>query len=256
MSAPATKQAPTACVIIIGDEILSGRTQDTNLRFLAERLGAIGVRLKEARVVPDVREVIVATLNELRNRHTYVFTTGGIGPTHDDITTECVAAAFSRGIVRHPRIVEAMNAYFGERINEARLRMANVPDGPGVSLIENTLSIAPGYRIENVFVLAGVPSIAQAMYAALEPSLERGDPVYSQSVDAEVREGDIADALTTIQNAHPSVAIGSYPYAHSGKARTSIVARSTDRKAIATVIYEVAAAMRTLDAEPTFGPAP
>jgi molybdenum cofactor synthesis domain-containing protein len=247
---------PTACVVVIGDEILSGRTQDTNVRFLAERLGAIGVRLREARVIPDVREVIVATINEMRRRHTYVFTTGGIGPTHDDITTDSIAAAFGRKVVRHPRIEEAMRGYFGDQLNDARLRMANVPDGPGVELIDNTLSIAPGYRIENVYVLAGVPSIAQAMYAALEPSLERGDPVYSQSVDAEVREGDIADALSAIQDAHPTVAIGSYPYAHSGKARTSIVARSTDRAEIAFVIDEVAAMMRTLKAEPNFGPVP
>jgi molybdenum cofactor synthesis domain-containing protein len=248
------RESPTACVIVIGDEILSGRTQDTNIRFLAERLGAIGVRLKEARVVPDVHETIVGTINDMRSRHTYVFTTGGIGPTHDDITTDAVAAAFGRKVVRHPRIVEAMRAYFKEQLNEARLRMANVPDGPDVDLIDNTLSIAPGYRIENVFVLAGVPSIAQAMYAALEPSLTRGERVYSQSVDAEVREGDIAEALGAIQDAHPTVAIGSYPYAHSGVGRTSIVARSIDRAEIALVIKEVADMMRALNAEPNLGP--
>lgn len=251
-----TRESPTACIIVIGDEILSGRTQDTNIRFIAERLGAIGVRLKEARVVPDVHETIVGTINEMRKQHTYVFTTGGIGPTHDDITTDAVSAAFGRKVVRHPRIVEAMRIYFKEQLNEARLRMANVPDGPDVDLIDNTLSIAPGYRIENVFVLAGVPSIAQAMYAALEPSLTRGDRVYSQSVDAEVREGDIAETLSAIQDAHPSVAIGSYPYAHSGVGRTSIVARSTDRAEIARVIKEVADMMRALNAEPNFGPTP
>jgi molybdenum cofactor synthesis domain-containing protein len=250
------RESPTACVIVIGDEILSGRTQDTNIRFLAERLGAIGVRLKEARVVPDVHETIVGTINDMRRRHTYVFTTGGIGPTHDDITTDAVSAAFGRKVVRHPRIVEAMQAYFKDQLNEARLRMANVPDGPDVDLIDNTLSIAPGYRIENVYVLAGVPSIAQAMYNALEPSLRRGDPVYSQSVDAEVREGDIADALSAIQDAHPNVAIGSYPYGQAGKSRTSIVARSTDREEIARVIQEVADMMRALNAEPNFGLTP
>jgi molybdenum cofactor synthesis domain-containing protein len=250
------RESPTACIIVIGDEILSGRTQDSNIRFLAERLGAIGVRLKEARVVPDVHDVIVSTINDMRSRHTYVFTTGGIGPTHDDITTDAVAAAFGRKVVRHPRIVEAMRGYFGDRLNDARLRMANVPDGTGVDLIDNTLSIAPGYRIENVFVLAGVPSIAQAMYAALEPSLERGDRVYSQSVDAEVREGDIAETLSAIQDAHPKVIIGSYPYGQDGAARTSIVARSTDRAEIASVIREVGEMMRALKAEPNFGPAP
>ncbi|TAL01360.1 MAG: competence/damage-inducible protein A [Rhodospirillaceae bacterium] len=251
-----TSTPPTACILIIGDEILSGRTQDTNIRYLAERLGALGIRLKEARVIPDVAEVIIATVNDMRRRHTYVFTTGGIGPTHDDITTDCIAAAFGRKVVRHPKVVAAMQAYFGDRANEARLRMANIPDGPDVALIDNRLSIAPGYRIENVFVLAGVPSIAQAMFEALEPTLTKGDPVYSQSVDAEIGEGDIADALTAIQNAHPAVAIGSYPYGRSGKICTSIVARSTDRTEIAFVIDEVAAAMRIHHAEPVFGPAP
>jgi len=252
----AAKPSPTACVIVIGDEILSGRTQDTNIRYLATRFAALGIRLKEARVIPDVADVIIGTINELRRRHTYVFTTGGIGPTHDDITTDCVAAAFGRKVVRDPRVVEALRGYYGERTNEARLRMANIPDGPDVALIENSLSIAAGYRIENVFVLAGVPSIAQVMFEALEPTLTKGDPMYSQSVDAEVGEGDIADALTAIQNAHPNVAVGSYPYGQAGKARTSIVARSTDRTEIAFVIDEVAAAMRAVNAEPVFGPAP
>ena len=251
-----TNPTPTACIVIIGDEILSGRTQDTNVQYLAQRLAALGIRLKEARVIPDVPEVIVATVNELRRRHTYIFTTGGIGPTHDDITTECIAAAFGRKVIRHAKVVAAMKAYFGEDVNEARLRMANVPDGPDVSLIENELSIAPGYRIENVFVMAGVPVIAQAMFQALESTLIKGDPVYSQSVDAAVREGDIADALTSIQNAHPDVTVGSYPYVHSGNLGTSIVVRSTDRAEISSVIGKVATAMRALDAEPVFGPTP
>src|SRR5438132_1298851 len=168
-----TPTAPSACVIIIGDEILSGRTQDTNLRYVAERLAELGIRLKEARVIPDVAQVIVDTVNELRRNHTYIFTTGGIGPTHDDITTDCIAAAFERKVTRHPRVEAAMRAYFGDRTTEARLRMANIPDGPDVSLIENSLSIAPGYRIENVFVMAGVPSIAQVMFEAAAPSLAR-----------------------------------------------------------------------------------
>jgi molybdenum cofactor synthesis domain-containing protein len=252
----ATPNPPSAAIVVIGDEILSGRTQDTNIRYLAERLTELGIRLKEARVIPDVPKMIVDTVNEMRAKHTYVFTTGGIGPTHDDITTECIAAAFGRSVVRHPRVVAAMVAYFGEGVNDARLRMANVPDGPGVSLIENNMSIAPGFRIENVFVMAGVPSIAQAMFEAAAPTLTTGDRMFSQSVDAEVREGDIADALWAIQDAHPRVAIGSYPHTHSGKMGTSIVARSTDRAEIAFVIDEVAAAMRALNAEPVFGPTP
>ena len=161
---------PTACVLIIGDEILSGRTQDSNLQFFGEQLAALGIRLKEARVIPDVPKAIIDTLNEVRAQHTYVFTTGGIGPTHDDITTDCVAAAFGRKVVRHPAVVAAMTTYFGTKLNEARLRMANIPEGPHVSLIENGLSVAPGYRIENVYVMAGVPSIARAMFEAVAPN--------------------------------------------------------------------------------------
>ena len=242
---------PTACVLIIGDEILSGRTQDANVQFFGQRLAAMGIRLKECRIIPDVPQVIIDTLNTVRAAHTYVFTTGGIGPTHDDITTDCVAAAFGRKVVRHPAAVAAMTAYFGDRINEARLRMANVPDGPDVSLIDNHISVAPGYRIENVFVMAGVPSVARAMFEAVAPSLQTGDPVYSQSVDANVREGDIAAALERIQNAHPGVSVGSYPFMRHDKLGTSIVARGTDKAVLAVVIDQVAAEMRLLGAEPT-----
>jgi len=247
---------PTACVLIIGDEILSGRTQDSNLQFFGEQLAALGIRLKEARVIPDVPKAIIDTLNEVRAQHTYVFTTGGIGPTHDDITTDCVAAAFGRKVVRHPAVVAAMTTYFGTKLNEARLRMANIPEGPHVSLIENGLSVAPGYRIENVYVMAGVPSIARAMFEAVAPTLERGAPMFSGSVDASVREGDIAEALSTIQDSYPHVAIGSYPHMRKDHVGTSIVARSTDKRAIAAALEEVAAAMRALGAEPEFGATP
>jgi molybdenum cofactor synthesis domain-containing protein len=249
-------EIPTACVLIIGDEILSGRTQDANVQFLGRRLAELGIRLGECRIVPDVPEAIVAALNAVRRTYTYVFTTGGIGPTHDDITTDCIAAAFGRKVVRHAGAASAIAAYYGERTNEARLRMANVPDGPDVVLIENHISVAPGYRIENVFVMAGVPSVAQAMFEAVAPSLRKGPPVYSQSVDAPVREGDIAAALARIQTAYPGVAIGSYPFMRHDRLGTSIVARGTDKNAIAAAIAEVGAAMRALGAEPTFGPAP
>jgi molybdenum cofactor synthesis domain-containing protein len=247
---------PTACVLIIGDEILSGRIQDANLKFFGERLAALGIRLKEARVVPDVPKAIIDTVNAVRAKHTYVFTTGGIGPTHDDITTDCIAAAFGRKVVRHPAIVAVMTAFFGKTLNEARLRMANVPEGPDVSLIDNGLSVAPGYRIENVYVLAGVPSIARAMFEAIAPTLEKGAPVFSGSVDASVREGDIAEALSAIQGNYPQVAIGSYPHMRKDHIGTSIVARSTDKLAIAAALQDVATAMRKLGAEPQFDAAP
>ncbi len=187
--------APTACVLIIGDEILSGRTQDANLRYFAQRFAELGIRLQEARVIPDVQDVIVEAINTARARYTYVITTGGIGPTHDDITAACVALAFGRKIIRHADVVARMSDYFGERLNEARLKMAEVPDGPDVSLIETDSTIAPGFRIENVFVLAGIPSIAYAMFEALAPSLTRGSPVLSGNVGAVIREGDLAAGI-------------------------------------------------------------
>lgn len=247
-------EAPTACVLIIGDEILSGRTQEANLKYFAARFAQLGVRLKEGRVIPDDADVIVGTLNTVRGLYSYVITTGGIGPTHDDITTACVARAFGRGVVRHPGVVEKMTAYFGDRLNDARLKMAEIPDGPDVSLIESETTIAPGYRIENVFVLAGIPSIAHAMFEALAPQLERGAPMLSGNVGAAVREGDIADGLTAIQKKFPSVAIGSYPSMRAGGFHTSIVARSTDAQAIAKVLEDVAALMRAQGCDPVRDP--
>ncbi len=247
-----TEAAPTAAILIIGDEILSGRTQDANVSYIGQRLSTLGIRLQECRIVPDVPAAIVGALNALRTTYTYVFTTGGIGPTHDDITTDCIALAFERQVVRHPKVVAAMTAYFGDRLNDARLRMANVPDGPDVTLIDSALSIAPGYRIENVFVLAGVPSVAREMFESLAPTLQRGAAVHSQSVDGAVREGDIAAVLSRIQTEHPRVTIGSYPQERS----TSIVARSTDKAEIAAVVAKVAQMMRDIGAEPVVGPAP
>ncbi len=246
-------EAPTACLLIIGDEILSGRTQDANLKFFAERLGALGIRFKEARVIPDVPEVIVEALNTVRALYTYVFTTGGIGPTHDDITTACVAKAFGRNVIRHPEAVKKLVAYYGHMPNDARLKMAETPDGPDVALIENRATAAPGFRIGNVFVMAGVPSIARAMFEAVAPLLKGGDPVFSNHVDAEIKEGDIAAELTAIQARYPHVAIGSYPFAREGRFAVSIVARSTDKSAIEAALGEVAAVMRSKGATPTPG---
>jgi molybdopterin-biosynthesis enzyme MoeA-like protein len=242
--------APTACLLIIGDEILSGRTQDSNLKFFGETLAAMGIRLKEARVIPDVPEVIIETLNTCRALYTYVFTTGGIGPTHDDITTPCVARAFGRNVIRHPEAVQRLTTYYEGHPNEARLKMAEVPDGPDVELIDNKVTAAPGYRIGNVFVMAGVPSIARAMFAAAAPMLKHGDPVFSDHVDAYVKEGDIAAELTEIQARYPQTSIGSYPFYRDGKPGTSIVARSTDKAAISKALGEVAAVMRAQGAEP------
>lgn len=246
----------TAGVLIIGDEILSGRTQDVNLNAIANFFAVHGVELAEARVVGDRASEIVAALDALRSRYDYVVTTGGIGPTHDDITTASVAKAFGRKVIRHPEAERRLRAYFGDRANPARLRMAEVPDGPGVDLIDNHVSVAPGYRIENVYVMAGVPSVARAMLDAVLPTLRGGAPVYAQSVDGTVREGDIAAPLADIQARYPATAIGSYPFLRQDKLGTSIVVRSTDKAAIAAAIAEVAEAMRRLGADPVLGPAP
>jgi molybdopterin-biosynthesis enzyme MoeA-like protein len=244
---------PTACLLIIGDEILSGRTQDANLKFFAERLGAMGIRLREARVIPDVPDVIVETVNTCRALYTYVFTTGGIGPTHDDITTVCVARAFGRNVMRHPVAVEKLVAFYGGMPNEARLKMAETPDGPDVELIETSVTAAPGFRIGNVYVMAGIPSIARAMFDAVAPTLRTSAPVLSNHVDAEIREGDIAAELTAIQERYPTVTIGSYPTMRDGKPWVSVVARATDKVAIMAVVNDVAAALRAKGHAPTIG---
>ncbi|WP_120496144.1 molybdopterin-binding protein [Kiloniella sp. EL199] len=216
-----------ACLVIIGNEILSGRTQDSNLSFLGEQLNKIGIRMEEARVVPDIPERIINTVNEVRSHFDYVFTTGGIGPTHDDITSQCVADAFAVPLILHPDAHKAMLSFYGEeQLTEARLRMAHVPQG--ARLIENDISIAPGYQIENVFVLAGVPKIMQSMFAKLAPDLTGGKPMISRTLTSHAKEGEIAKDLGDIQRKYPDVDVGSYPFMGRGGTGVRIVMRSTD----------------------------
>src|SRR5690242_11593114 len=187
---PDTADIVTAAVLVIGDEILSGRTKDKNIGYIAEYLTAMGVDLREVRVVPDVESEIVDALNALRRRYTYVFTTGGIGPTHDDITADCVAKAFGVTIDHHPAAVDILKEHFSSRgveLNEARLRMARIPSG--AELVENKLSKAPGFWIGNVIVMAGVPSIMQAMLDAVAPKLKTGQQMLSETLRGDVREG-------------------------------------------------------------------
>jgi len=201
---------PTAAVLLIGDEILSGRTQDVNLAYIANFLAAYGIEIREARVVPDAEAAIVAALNELRTRCAYVFTTGGIGPTHDDITTDAVARAFGVAVDDHPEALAMLAArYKPGEFNAMRRRMARVP--AGATLIKNSVSTAPGFQIGNVFVLAGIPMIMRAMMEDVGPRLRRGRVVATATLAAQVGEGRIAAALARIQHDHPSVAIGSYP---------------------------------------------
>jgi len=241
-------ETPTACILIIGNEILSGRTQDSNLSFLGASLARMGIPVKEARVIPDVEEEIMAAVNECRQKYTYIFTTGGIGPTHDDITSAAIAKAFGVELQRHEPSVKKMRERYTERLNAARLKMAYLP--AGAEPIMTRVTSAPGFVIENVHAMAGVPSIAEAMFDAVAPTLKCGIPVQSRFIDAYLGEGDIAAELAVIQTMHPNVDIGSYPFFRVGKVGLSIVARGTDKDAIDTVIERVAEIMRERGVEP------
>lgn len=248
---------PTAAVLLIGDEILSGRTRDVNLQQIALFLEPIGIPVQECRTVPDVQEEIVAAVNALRAKYTYVFTTGGIGPTHDDITADAIAAAFGTGISEHPDVLaemaeryKAMNTEF----TPARRRMARIPHG--AKIVKNPVSGAPGFQMENVFTLAGIPQVARAMLEDIGPRLEGGARVHKvQLRGAGLREGDIAEQLTAIALASPDVSIGSYPWYHGlGDTGVALVARSTDTGALARVQAELEAMIRSLGVEPVFDP--
>jgi len=220
----------TAAVLVIGDEILSGRTKDKNIGYIAEFLTEIGIDLKEVRVVPDEAPEIVAAVNALRSRYTYLFTTGGIGPTHDDITAECVAKAFGVPLEYHPRAVEIMRARVaqtGGEMNEARMRMTRVPKG--AVLVLNKISAAPGFWIGNVIVMAGIPSVMQAMLEYVAPQLETGAKMLSETIRADCREGDIGTELGAIAKTYVDVVIGSYPFVDERNlANTNVVVRSRD----------------------------
>jgi molybdenum cofactor synthesis domain-containing protein len=229
-AAPKTDGVVTAAVLVIGDEILSGRTKDKNIGYIAEFLTNIGIDLKEVRVVPDEEPEIVAAVNALRSRYTYLFTTGGIGPTHDDITAECVAKAFGVALEYHPRAVEIMRervAQTGGVMNEARMRMTRVPKG--ATLVLNKISAAPGFWIGNVIVMAGIPSIMQAMLDYVTPLLTTGAKMLSETIRADCREGDIGTELGTIAQKYTEVVIGSYPFLdEKNLANTHVVVRSRD----------------------------
>jgi molybdenum cofactor synthesis domain-containing protein len=220
----------TAAILVIGDEILSGRTKDKNIGYIAEYLTNLGVDLREVRIVPDIESEIVDALNALRRRYDYVFTTGGIGPTHDDITADCVAKAFGVTIDHDPRAVAILKEHFASRnteLNEARMRMARIP--AGAELVENKVSRAPGFWIGNVIVMAGVPSIMQAMLDEVAPKLKTGRQMLSETIRADTREGDIGTELGEIAKAHPDVTIGSYPFFDdSSGPNTNVVVRARD----------------------------
>jgi molybdenum cofactor synthesis domain-containing protein len=239
----------TAAVIIIGNEILSGRTQDTNLRDIALTLGQWGVRVREARVVPDVEDTIVSVVNELRARHDYVLTTGGIGPTHDDITAACIAKAFGVPLVEHSEIAAILRRRESPPdVMAARLRMALVPQG--AELIENSTGGPPGFFIDNVFVMAGIPAVMRAMLPNLESRLKGGAVLQSRSITVYLGESAIAAPLSRLQAEHPEVDIGSYPFNRDGRYGTTLVMRSTDVQLLDIVKTKLAALIVNAGAQP------
>jgi molybdenum cofactor synthesis domain-containing protein len=240
-----TQDIVTAALIVIGDEILSGRTKDKNTGYIADYMTAIGIRLREVRVVPDIEDEIVSAINALRKKYTYVFTTGGIGPTHDDITADAVARAFGVPIDVDERAVAMMRErYAPGDLTETRLRMARIPEG--AELIENSVSRAPGFMIGNVIVMAGVPRIMQVMLDNVAPRLKTGAKLLTRTVRVERPEGDVAPGLGRVQNEHPEVQMGSYPFFAKEKLGTHLVLRSDDKGKLDEALKSI---WRMLEAE-------
>src|SRR5215831_8360839 len=247
-----TPATVTACVLIIGNEILSGRTQDANLAFLARGLDAVSIRLREARVIPDDAAVIVAAVNEVRRTFDYVFTTGGIGPTHDDITAQSVADAFGVALVLHPEAKRLLKTHYPPgQLNEARLRMAMVPEG--AVLLPNPISRAPGFQIGNVFVLPGVPSIMQGIFEQLRYRLIGGTKMLSRSISCHLAEGTLAQDLAFLQQRYFDIEIGSYPYFRRGDFGVTLVLRGSDRERLAAATEDANMLIRALGGEPQEG---
>jgi molybdenum cofactor synthesis domain-containing protein len=241
----------TAALVIIGDEILSGRTKDANMAYLGAALNRLGVRLKEVRVVADDQDAIVTAVNHCRATFDYVFTTGGIGPTHDDITAAAIAAAFGRELIRNPEAVAILEEAYersGIELNEARMSMANTPEG--AVLVDNPVSGAPGFQVENVFVFAGVPKIMQAMFDGMTHRLTGGAPLLGRSVAVDLGEGAIAVNLEQVQDRHEGITIGSYPYYHSGNFGVKLVLRGTDEAILDAAAADLIAVLEGLGGNP------
>ncbi len=240
---------PTAAVLVIGNEILSGRTQDVNLAWIAAKLVERGIRLAEARVVQDIPGEIGAAVLALSRRYDYVFTTGGIGPTHDDITVDSIAKAFDLPVIVHPEAAARLERHYGaDKVTPARLRMARVPEG--AALIDNPVSAAPGIHFRNIFIMAGVPAIMRAMLDGIIPTLAEGRPILARSIACHVPESVLAEPLGAIQARHPDVDIGSYPWYRQGAAGVSLVTRGVDPAVLDTIAAEIAQMIRDLGGEP------
>ncbi|GBQ99067.1 competence-damage protein [Acetobacter nitrogenifigens DSM 23921 = NBRC 105050] len=248
---------PTSALIVIGNEILSGRTQDANIRFLAQRLGELGAPLREVRIIPDIRETIITTVTEMKARFGQVFTTGGIGPTHDDITAACIAEAFGTTLELHQDTAARMEAHYGvDQFSEARHRMAMLPKG--ATPIINKASVAPGFTIGNVHVMAGVPSIMQSMYEAVEPDLLRGSPITSRTWHTTTLfESMIAAPLEAVQNRFPDLDIGSYPFMRAdGRRGVALVAKGANADHVAAASEEIRSLIVTAGGDPIEGESP
>lgn len=250
-SKPGTAGPVTAGLVIIGNEILSGRTRDANLQYLGDELNKLGIRMREVRIVSDVPDAIVEAVNTLRARYDYVFTTGGIGPTHDDITSECIARAFGIDFGPNPEAVELLSAHYaarGDEFTPARQRMANTP--VDAVLIDNPVSKAPGFQIENVFVLPGVPRIMQAMFIGIRHRLTGGKPMLSRTVTSHVPEGRAGGPLSELQARHPDTEIGSYPFYIEGRPGAQIVIRAEDAEKADAAATDVVQMLKGLGGDP------
>jgi molybdenum cofactor synthesis domain-containing protein len=243
----------TAGLVVVGDEILSGRTRDANIAQVASWLQVQGIRLAEVRVVPDVVERIAVAVNDLRSANDYLFTTGGIGPTHDDITVDGVAAALGVPVVVHPKAQAILEAYYADRggMNEGRLRMARVPEG--AELIENRMSGAPGIAVENIRMMAGVPAICAQMLDALTGTLEGGAPLLSETLGGWIQESEVAGLLREVEQAHEGCQIGSYPFFREGRTGANFVVRSTDPAALRACVNALGEGLRQLGLDFTPG---
>ena len=245
-----TEQIPSAAILIIGNEILSGRTQDTNTHYIAGKLTSLGIRMREVRVVPDEKDIIIKAVNEMRGKVDYLFTTGGIGPTHDDITAGSIAEAFGVDLLLNPDARQQLLDYYGaeSELNEGRLRMAMIPEG--ATLIRNPVSGAPGFTMGNVYTMAGVPRIMQSMMDNIAASLRQGPKIISNTVSCTLGESVIAKQLEGIQSRYADVEIGSYPHYRAGALGLSLVLRGTDPAKVAQATEEVVEMVKSLNGNP------
>lgn len=234
---------PTAAIIIIGNEILSGRTQDTNTHFLCKQLTLLGIVVKEVRVIPDIEETIITTVQTLSRAYDNVFTTGGIGATHDDITAACIAKAFDKELIEHPQALVVLKDFYKDKMNTARQRLARVP--MDATLIRNKVSAAPGFQIANVYCFAGIPAVMAAMFAEIAPTLKKGACIFQKTITGPITENTIADELAIVQENNPDIEIGSYPFYHeNGDFGLNLVVRGLNKEHLDSVVEQIGQMMR------------